>query len=88
MGFAADTQGFDGRALGDRPPRVDVPTGATPAADSGPSAVGRPALAQTADGTASPRTPVRTLQAGDSRPQSSSGKRTRANVDSFNDSTV
>ena len=49
--FAENTQGFDGAALGERPPTMTIPRG-NPARDSIPSATGRPALAQTADGTA------------------------------------
>ena len=64
---------FDGAALGEVPPRTSGPnTSAT--ADALPRAVGRPSLAQTADGTANLGTIAVTKQAGDSRAVSSSGR--------------
>ena len=79
---------YDDRALGERPPRTSAPTGATPAADPKGSATGRPALAQTTDGTANLRATTVTKQAGDARATSSGVKATRAAVDSYNPAGV
>lgn len=73
MPVAQHVDSFDGRALGDRPPRANVPRG-TIAAPSLPSAVGRPALAQTADGTENIRANYATHEAGSTRPAASSGR--------------
>lgn len=89
--FARDTEGFDGRALttegSPKPPRVSIPRG-NPAPDVLPSATGTPALAQRASGLDPLRTDVVTKQAGDSRPQASSGRGTKAAVSRFNDRSV
>lgn len=63
---------FDGRSLSDRPPRVGS-RGDTPAVQDRGTAKGRPSLAQTASGTEKLRTDNRTLEAGNTRPTSSSG---------------
>lgn len=89
--FARDTEGFDGAACtsesSPKPPRMSIPRG-NPTPDRLPSATGRPALARTSDGLEAQRTTTRTIQAGDSRPESSSGRGTRAAVSSFEDSRV
>ena len=85
--FAENVEAFDGAALGERPPRVAVPLG-HPARDRLSSAVGRPAGVQTANGVDNLRANSRTLQAGDSRAQSSGLKPTRAAVARFNDGSV
>lgn len=51
---AQNVQAFDDRALGELPPKVALAT-ASPASYTNPTSTGRPALAQQADGTASPR---------------------------------
>lgn len=81
--FAENTEGFDGAALGERPPRVSIPRGSS-SRDALPSATGTPAIAK-ASGADNLRAEARTLQAGDSRPTSSSGRGTRAAVSSFKD---
>ena len=83
--FAENTQGFDGAALGERPPTMSIPRG-NPARDSIPSATGRPALAQQTDGTDSPRVTTQTKQA-ETR-SVPAGKRGPTLPQSFNDGTV
>lgn len=84
--FAKNTEGFDGAALGERPPRVEIPRG-DPTPDALPTAHGRPALVQQASGLDNLRTTTTTKQAGDSRPTSSSG-RGPGLPQHFNDSAV
>lgn len=89
--FAENTEGFDGRALtsesAPKPPRVSIPRG-NPARDVLPSATGTPKLARKSDGLENLGTESRTVQAGDSRPQSSSGRGTRAAVSRFDGGRV
>ena len=85
--FAENVEAFDGAALGERPPRVTVPLG-HPARDRLPAAVGHPAGVQTANGVDNLRANSRTLQAGDSRAQSSGLKPTRAAVARFGGGSV
>lgn len=84
--FAKNTEGFDGRALttegSPKPPRVSIPRG-NPTPDAIPSATGRPALARQSDGLENFGVATQTFAAGNTRATSSTGRGTRAAVDSF-----
>ena len=87
MGFP-NVDSFNGASPSATPVGASVAKGAAAPRPAAPSAKGKPALAQSADGTANLRVNYQCFEGGDSRAQSSSGRGTRAAVDRFNDSGV
>lgn len=84
--FAKNTEGFDGAALGERPPRMEIPRG-NPTPDTLPRATGTPALAQRASGTDNLRATTVTKRA-ETRSIGGGKSRTPAGVQNFDDSRV
>ena len=85
MGVAQGVDSFDGRNISETPVRDSVPKGANATQAAVSSAVGAPPVAKFDSAAA---TGAVTLQAGDSRPTTSSLRATGAAVDSFGGGTV
>ena len=86
MPVAQNVDSYDGRALGERPPRTSVPKGSV-AQPAMPSATGQPAI-QTADGTDNMRANYACYETRETRRTSSGVRATHAAVDSYADGTV
>lgn len=88
--FAENVDAFDGAAItsegAPKPPTASIHRG-HPARDVLPSATGRPSGIQLHDGTDNARAQYTTFEAGNTRPESSSGRGPSA-PQFFNDSTV